>query len=123
MTKSPAVTLLIDHYLNWQKELGDVKTMRDFAAYLDVHEGTLNRIINGKQQVSEKLAVQFAQKLHDPRFYALENLPEPDLDFEKLMKVWQYIPAEKKRELREQGESYVAENKTKRTNNAKEHLA
>jgi len=88
--------------------------MKDFAIHLDVHEGTLNRIINGKQDISKKLAVQFARKLGDPRFYTLENLPAPDLDFEKLMKVWPFIPENKRRALREQGESYVKENRKRR---------
>ena len=123
MTKSPAVTLLLNHYLDWQRELGQVKTMKDFAEHINLADATLNRIMNEKIPVTNSMLVHFARELHDPRFYALENLPEPDLDFEKLMKVWQYIPAEKKRELREQGERYVAKNKTKLIDAADDHMA
>ena len=111
--KSPAVTLLIQHYLDWQKDLGEVKSMKEFAQHIDMPEASLNRVINGKTPVSKSMLVHFAKKLKDPRFYALENLPEPDLNFERLMKVWQYIPIEKRRELREQGEKYVKEIKKK----------
>jgi len=107
MNKSPAVNLLVQHYLEWQQKLGEVKTMKEFALHLDLAEGTLNRVLNDKQPVTKSMLVHFAKKLNDPRFYALEDLPEPDIDFDKLMKAWHHIPKEKRREMREQGEQYV----------------
>jgi len=88
--------------------------LKEFAMYLDIAEGTLNRMINGKQPITKHMLVRLAKKLNDPRFYTFENLPAPDLDFEKLMKVWPYIPENKRRALREQGENYVKENRKRR---------
>lgn len=110
MDKSPAVDLLEEHYIDWMKKWGR-RPLKEFAIYLDIAEGTLNRMINGKQPITSYMLVHLARKLKDPRFYAFEDLPEPDPDFEKLAKIWQYIPEDLRRELREQGEGYVAENR------------
>ena len=104
--------LLIENFLQWQNEIGEIKYQKDFAEeVLEIHEVSYNRYLNGKRQPSLKTLISFAEKTGDPRFYDLAGIPRPDPDLEGLKALWKYIPEDKRHALLEQGEAYAAQNK------------
>ena len=55
--------LLVENYLKWQNELGEIKTQKEFAEdVLDIHEVTFSRYFNEQRQPSKAVLVQFAEK-------------------------------------------------------------
>lgn len=103
--------LLVENYLKWQNDLGEIKTQREFAEeVLEIHEVSYSRYFNDRRTPSKKTLIAFAERTGDPRFYDLANVPRPDPDFAALKAIWKYIPEEKRHALREQGENYAEDN-------------
>lgn len=69
--KPTLAELLTHHYLEYQKRSGGMKKLKQFAEYLEIHEVTLNRLINGKRNAGPAMLVRLGKKLEDPRFYEL----------------------------------------------------
>jgi hypothetical protein len=103
-------SLLLERYLQWQSEQGGRRSLREFAQYLEIHEVTLNRLMNKPIPASKQMLVHLAQKLNDPRFLDLENIPHPDPDLQTLSRLWPRLSEETRHTLREQAEKYVTEN-------------
>lgn len=102
--------LLLEHYLEFQKREERKVTLREFARHLDIHEVTLNLIINDKRPMSRQMAAHLGQKTGDNRFYDLKNMPHPDPNFTYVTKEWSQLSDEQKRAVRDQ----VAEYRTKK---------
>jgi len=109
-------SLLLERYLKWQAEQGGRKSLREFAKYLEIHEVTLNRLMNKPIPASKQMLVHLAQKLNDPRFLDLENIPRPDPDLQTLSRLWPSLPAETRHAIREQAEKYVTNKETNHEN-------
>lgn len=73
-------------YIDWQKELGDLKTVSQFAQYLDLAQPTLTSYMNGSRKPSFKTTMKIVEKLDD--YEALDILdfanPKHNLSLGKL---------------------------------------
>lgn len=100
--------LLTENFLKWQLSKGEQKMQREFAEeVLGIHKVTFSRIYNGKQEVTSKMLIRFAEKTGDPRFYDLAGAPRPDMDFQYIRKVWDKLSPESRAAIREKAEEYV----------------
>lgn len=106
----PAKDLLLQHYLDWQKSEGRIRTLKDFAIFCGLNESYLNLVMNGKRPFTQKMAIKMAQIFDDPRFYEALDLPRPDPDLETLTHLWPTLSEEKRHAIREQAEKYLIEN-------------
>jgi transcriptional regulator with XRE-family HTH domain len=59
--------LLLEYYLAWQKEMGDVKSWKDFAELIGMDHVYLNKIYNGRRKAGEKTIQHLANYFKDPR--------------------------------------------------------
>lgn len=100
--------LLLEHYLSFQRRLERTVTLKDFAAHLEIHETTLNLLINDKRSMSGKMAVHLASKTGDHRFLDLKQLPHPDPLFSYVSMEWPHLNAEQQRAVRDQIAKYRA---------------
>lgn len=75
--------LLTYHFIEYQKNAGETKKLKEFAVYLGIHEVTLNRLINGKRLAGTSMLFKLAKALNDPRFYEVANAPKPASKTEK----------------------------------------
>jgi hypothetical protein len=108
--KLTCADLLTENFLDWQKGQGQVRKLKDFADYLEIHEVTLNQLINDRKPASEKMLVHLAQKTGDVRFYNVADLPSPDPDLQALTRIWPHLTEEARHALRSQGEKFADEN-------------
>ena len=102
--------LLTDNFLKWQKDQGQVRKLKDFADYLDIHEVTLNQLINGRKKATSKMLIHLAQKTGDIRFYDIENLPHPDPDLQTLNRLWPFLTEDSRHTILKQAEKYATDN-------------
>ena len=91
--------LLLEYYLAWQKQVGEVRTWKDFAELIGMDYVYLNKIYNGKRKAGEKTLHQLANYFKDPRFYDAGGIdrPEPLLNYTR--RNWGSVPDETKRRI------------------------
>lgn len=99
--------LLLEHFLDFQREQGERKTLREFAKFLDENETTLNLLMNEKRPPSVKKAAKYAEKTGDMRFYAAVGAPAPDPNLTYITNVWEDLPPSAQKKLAEEAEKYV----------------
>jgi transcriptional regulator with XRE-family HTH domain len=101
--------LLLEHYLAWLKEEGEVKSWKDFAETIGIDNVYLNKIYNGKRNAGEKTIKQLADYFHDPRFYDVGGIdrPEPLLNYTR--RNWGSVPDEIKNQIAEDVSKYTSE--------------
>jgi transcriptional regulator with XRE-family HTH domain len=102
--------LLLQHYLDWQKREGSVKTLKEFASFCGINESYFNLVMNEKRPFTQKMAFKLAKVLNDPQFYDVVDLPRPDPDLQALTQIWPLLDETSRHTLRKQGERYVTEN-------------
>ena len=107
---SPQSKLLLDHYLEFQRREERPVTLREFARFLEIHETTLNLLINDKRQMSKQMAAHLGKKTGDNRFYDLKQMPHPDPNYIYVTSEWTHLSDYEKRAIRDQ----VAEYRTKK---------
>lgn len=76
--KTPIAQWLEKHFIKWQSDLGESRTVTDFAAYLGVSRDSLNNWINRGSKPERYSVDILAAKLDDLTIYSLMGLPEPD---------------------------------------------
>jgi len=101
-------------YIEWQKSLEARKTITEFSDYIGFPQSTVSFWMNGdrvpkKAEDKVKLASVIGFEIYD----ALEE-QRPDEDLHYLQTHWNQYSPEKRRRIREQAESYAAENKKKK---------
>lgn len=94
--------LLFEHYLDHQRERGRQVTLREYAEFLEIHESTLNLLINDKREISGSMAVHLAAKTGDNRFLDLKRLPHPDPLFSYVTMEWPNLRPEQQQAIRDQ---------------------
>ncbi len=113
--KSPAAELLLEKFLDYQKEQGEIKKLKDFAAHCHISETYMNLIMNDRRPLTSKLAVHLAKVLNEPRFYDAVNIPRSDPldpDLQALTYLWPRLTEEERHAVREQGEHYATQSDT-----------
>jgi transcriptional regulator with XRE-family HTH domain len=101
--------LLLEYYLAWQKEQGDIRTWKEFAQVIGVEYVYLNKIFNGKRHAGEKTIQQLADYFQDNRFYDAADLerPEPLLSYTR--RNWGSMPDDVKHRIAEEVAHYTSE--------------
>lgn len=98
--------LLFEYYLAWQKQIGDIKTWKEFSESIGIDHVYLNKIYNGKRNAGEKTIRHLSKYFNDPRFYDAVGLdrPEPLLTYVK--RNWGSLPEEVKKKIGEEVAQY-----------------
>lgn len=96
---------LENSFVKWQSQIGKRKTIKEFSEYLGVSRPLLSIWMLGRQRPGPKNIELLATKL-GPEIYDALGEPRPNPDLQALIADWDYIPIEKQRALREQGEQY-----------------
>jgi len=93
--------------------IGERKTLEDFADYLDVNRSLLSYWMNGKRIPNEENCEKISKKLGNEIYDVLE-LPRPNPYLQKLNRIWEFIPEETQKKFSEEAEKYEAQNVTER---------
>jgi len=92
-------------YLEWQSEQGDLKTLTEFAEFLDVSQPAVSKWINGRSLPDpdsvQRIAVKLGWEVYD---ILGVDPPVTDKRLQSLMNVWEGLPEEVKGELAEAAE-------------------
>lgn len=92
-------------YLEWQKQEGGRKTVKEFAAYIGVSQSTISNWWNDDRKPEGENLQKLAAKL-GIEVYDILGVPRPDSDLLYLQSIWKELEPEKRRTLREQAEKY-----------------
>lgn len=102
---------LLERIQEFERDKGERTSLDKFAEYIGVSRPLVSHWLKGKYSPSLE-NVRTLAELFGPEIYEVLQLPAPDPDLELLKSIWKHIPEEKRRSLREQGESYAAHNQT-----------
>lgn len=111
MNKLP--DFLTKKYLAWQAELGQRKTLEDFADHLSVSRPLLSFWMNGKRVPNEENLENISLRLGN-EIYDVLDLPRPNPYLQKLNRIWQFLPEEIQKKFSEEAEKYETQNITER---------
>ena len=104
---------LTKKFLEWQAQLGQRKTLEDFADYLGISRPLLSFWINGKRipndENIEKISLRFGNEIYD-----VLELPRPNPYLQKLNRIWEFLPEEIQRKFSEEAEKYETQNLSER---------
>lgn len=98
-------------FLEWQQEQGGRKTVKEFAKYLGVAQSTISMWWNNEEREPDgeylrKIAEKFGIEVYD-----ILGKPRPDEDLLYLQSVWETLPSEERRAIRERVKKYASKNK------------
>lgn len=96
-------------YLEWQTKQGGRKTVSEFAEWLGIAQTTASTYMHGKRKPEGDTLIRLSEKLGIEIYDSL-GLPRPDEDLYYLQSIWDQLPAEARRLLREKGEEYHIKN-------------
>ena len=73
---------LRDQYLDWQKEIGEIRTIKEFAAFLDIPYPSFHKYFTGKRVPKERKTLEKLAVLGDDVYIitAREMLPDDALE-------------------------------------------
>lgn len=113
--KSPGAELLLEKFLDYQKQEGEVKKLKDFAAHCQISETYMNLLMNDRRSLTAKMAVHLAKVLNEPRFYDVADLPRhpDDHDLEIINRLWPYLSEEDRQAIADQAERFAEQNAAK----------
>lgn len=80
-------------FLEWQKQQGGRKTVKEFAAYLGVSQSTISTWWNEDRRPEGENLVRLANKLGLEVYDALGK-PRPDIDFHYIQSNWEDLTPE-----------------------------
>jgi transcriptional regulator with XRE-family HTH domain len=108
---------LTQKYLEWQAQLGQRKTLEEFADHLDVSRPMLSFWMNGRRFPNEENIEKIAVKLGNDIYDAL-GLPRPNPYKQKIDRLWEFLPEDIQRRISEEAEDYEAKNLSDRVSKA-----
>lgn len=86
-------------YLAWQQDEGGRRTMKEFAAYLGIHPGTLTNYTKGKRTPSGDHVHRIAEKLGGEIYNLLGITDAKDIKLQKLLSLYDQLDEEDRRAL------------------------
>jgi len=93
-------------YLDWQREMGERKTIEEFGHYIGVSQGAVSLWMNGKREPAAD-SVKLLANVLGPEVYDVLGLERPDPRLVYIQQVWSKLPLEAQADLREMAERYV----------------
>jgi transcriptional regulator with XRE-family HTH domain len=98
--------LLFKKYMDWQRQVGERKTLKEFAEYIGIGQVYLNRIMNGRRSAGEKTIMHLAEFFHDMKFYDAVDLPRPDPALTFIIRHWGDLPVDIQTKISEEIKHY-----------------
>jgi transcriptional regulator with XRE-family HTH domain len=102
-------SLLFEYYLAWQRQVGEIKTWKDFSDLIGIDHVYLNKIYNGKRNAGEKTIQHLSKYFNDPRFYDAVGLDRPELLLTYTKRNWGSLPEEVKKKIAEEVAQYTSD--------------
>lgn len=100
-------------FLEWQNNIGERKTIEDFAIYIGVSRPLLTMWMNGDRTPGTENRKHLAE-IFGVEVYDVLGKPRPNLFLYRINKVFDNIPPEKQQQLAENAEQYEIENEQNR---------
>lgn len=91
---------LLERYLAWQNELGERKSLTEFAVWIGVSQPVLSNYINGKREPGEDNAYLFFLKFGE-EVYDVLGMEPPDFLLRYVRASWHLLPDKAKNEIKE----------------------
>lgn len=101
--------LLLQYYLDWQRQRGEIGTWKQFSEEIGVEYVYLNKIFNGKRRVGEKIVQTLADYFKDQRFYDAADIERPDPLLAYTRRNWGSVPDELKQRIADEIAQYTSE--------------
>lgn len=89
---------LIDKFLEWQAQSGEIKSQREFADYLGVGNTSLSNWISGYRLPTGENIARLASKL-GPEIYDQLGLARPDPDLQAIVQNWEHLSPKERRQF------------------------
>lgn len=97
---------LLEHFLGWQKRLGERKTLKEFAEYLGISDKLLNHYMTGRRTPGEETTSLIYQALGDERIFDITGFDRPDMRLAFIRKNWEGFSDEEKDKVMEMLSKY-----------------
>ena len=91
---------LLERYLEWQNELGELKSITEFAAWVGVSQPVVSKYLHGKGEPGEDNAYQFYLK-YGEEIYEILDMEPPDFFLRYVQASWHLLPEGTKEEIKE----------------------
>lgn len=98
--KSPFARWLEQSYLEWMRDQGQYRKQKEFAAWLEIPQATLNRYINATRTPVDPDHIQKIANKLGMKAYDLLGLLRPDEDIEYIISHWDDLTKSEKSEIR-----------------------
>ncbi len=108
---------LTQSYLNWQAEQGEIKTLEEYAEYLDVNRSLLSFWMNGKRVPNNDACEKISAKLGND-IYDILGKPRPNPYLQIVNRVFEHLPIEMQKRFSEEAGKYETENISDRVSKA-----
>jgi hypothetical protein len=102
-----AADLLLEKFLDYQRESGERKSAKEFALYVGIHESMLNELMSGKRVMGRRVATRLADMFNDPRFYDAVDMPRKDPRLDTIIKAWGALPEKLQNRFSEEAAKYL----------------
>lgn len=93
-------------FLEWQQREGKRRTIADFSMYLGVSQSVVSMWMNGSRTPNQP-SIELLSRVFGLEIYDSLGLPRPDADLHYVQSVWDELPGELRRAVREQIEQYA----------------
>jgi|WetSurMetagenome_2_1015567.scaffolds.fasta_scaffold06052_5 hypothetical protein len=101
--------LLLEHFLAWQREQGERRTLKEFADYIGISDKSLNHVFTGTREPTERQTQLFAVVFDDPRFYKVTNRKPEDPKLIYINRHWKNTPTDIQKKIAEEIQKYTTE--------------
>ncbi len=99
---------LTQKFLAWQTDQKEIKTLAEFADYLEVGRPALSMWISGKRQPNEKMARRLAQKL-GLEIYDVLGMARPDEQTQDLVHAFGKLDPDRQDQLIKRAQELLSE--------------
>jgi len=106
-------------YLDWQANLGERKTIEEFAGYLGVSRPLLNMWMNGDRPKPGRQNIKMLVEIFGLEIYDVIGEQRPNPYLHRISQAFENLPPEKQQQLAEEAERYEAKNERSKKSPAK----